>query len=151
NVAEAVAAAVDWVEHNLPEPFDWVLNDFLPAVWGGIKLLAALAAMTAAWPAFLAAAFVCNIINDEYGNEYGQVVQAILQEKPRYKQMFNIISIPARQNIVIFSDIHRWAGADEQEAGMLRETRELHDRVLEHYGIEGWTVIENGDVEDYWV
>lgn len=151
DIVEAAASAADWLEKHLPEPFDWVLNDCLPAVWGGIKLIAALAAMVSAWPALLAAAFVCNIINDEYGAEYGEVIQAILQEKPRYREMFNIVTIPARQNIVIFSDIHRWAGADEQEAGTLHATRKLHDRVLEHYAIEGWTLIENGDVEDYWL
>jgi hypothetical protein len=151
DIVEALAGAVDWLEENLPEPVDWVLNDFLPAVYSVVKLLAAVAALVAAWPAFLAATFICKIINDEYGDEYGKVIQAILQEKKRYKEMFNIISIPARQRIVIFSDIHRWAGDDEQEIGAQRDTRDLHDRVLEHYAIEGWTLIENGDVEDYWL
>ncbi len=146
-----MASAVEWVEKNLPDPVDWVLNDVLPAAWGALKLIAAVAGLLATWPAFLAAAFICNLIAENYGHEYGTVIEAVLRGDKRYQEMFRIVRLPARRNYVIVSDIHRWANNDEQEAGFLHDSRELFDRVMEHYGIEEWALIENGDVEDYWL
>lgn len=151
DIADVIAGAYDWVENNLPDPVDWVLNDVLPAIWGGLKLLAAVCALVVTWPLVVAATFICNLVTESYGHEYGKVVEAILRGDRRYREMYRIKRLPARRNYVIVSDIHRWAGADEQDAGFKNDSRSLYDRVLEHYGIEQWSLIENGDVEDYWL
>lgn len=48
---------------------------------------------------------------------------------------------------VVFSDHHILPDANRQSA-VWRNNRDLYVRLLEHYGAEGYTVVENGDVED---
>lgn len=54
---------------------------------------------------------------------------------------------PATEKVVVFSDHHIFADGHRQ-AGVWTANRKAYVRVLEHYAKEGYTVSENGDVED---
>lgn len=49
--------------------------------------------------------------------------------------------------IVVFSD-HHIVPDNNRQSGIWRANRDGYARVLEHYGEQSWTVVENGDVED---
>ncbi len=134
-----------------------IVNDFIPAIWGGLKLILAAAALCFFLPAVALGVLVCNLVRQEFGHEPGTVAEAILRGSKRYGEMFQVLRLPARSRYVIVSDIHRWSDKDEQEAGFLNDSRLLFDRVLDHYGAfepaagRTWSLIENGDVEDFWL
>jgi len=48
---------------------------------------------------------------------------------------------------VVFSDQHI-VPSENRQSGVWRANRDAYARLLEHYGREGWVVVENGDVED---
>ena len=99
-----VATAVDWIEANLPDPIDWIVNDLLPAGWGLLKLAAGVALLISAWPAALAAALICNLVAEHYRHEDGTVAEAILSGDPRYHEMHVIARPPARATTSSFPD-----------------------------------------------
>ena len=49
--------------------------------------------------------------------------------------------------VVVFSD-HHILPDDNRQSGVWRRNRAGYAKVLGHYGQGGWTVVENGDVED---
>jgi hypothetical protein len=48
---------------------------------------------------------------------------------------------------VVFSDQHI-VPSENRQSGVWRANRNAYAKLLEHYGSEGWVVVENGDVED---
>jgi hypothetical protein len=147
---EALAAVVDWVHDALPDPVQWILDEAIPFVWAGVKLLAALALFYAMWPTALAAVLICQQIATVYGKEYGNVLEQILKGNPRYAQMHSIRRLPSVGKYFIFSDFHLYTQGTSN-AVAFQETMPLYIAALQHYAIEGFHLIENGDIEDYWL
>ncbi len=147
---EALAAAVDWVHDALPDPVQWILDEAVPFVWAGVKLIAALALFVAMWPAALAAVFICQQIATVYGKEYGNVLEQILKGNPRYAEMHSIRRLPSAGKYFIFSDFHLYTEGTSN-AVAFQETMPLYMAALQHYAVEGFHLIENGDIEDYWL
>jgi hypothetical protein len=58
--------------------------------------------------------------------------------------------VPADRRYVITSDLHRCIPGRLDWPARQR-TKDLYRRTLEHYAGDGWTLVENGDVEDYWM
>jgi len=58
--------------------------------------------------------------------------------------------IDARSRIFISSDLHRGvAGASDWPS--IQNTKGVYETALEHYGAGEWSLVENGDVEDFWL
>lgn len=57
---------------------------------------------------------------------------------------------PASGRLVITSDLHRAppGGADVPAA---QGTVAIYEAMLEHYAADRWVLVENGDVEDFWI
>ncbi len=53
----------------------------------------------------------------------------------------------AMRRTVVFSDHHIVPDRNRQ-SGVWRANRDAYVRLLDHYGSDGWLVVENGDVED---
>jgi hypothetical protein len=56
----------------------------------------------------------------------------------------------SRINAFISSDLHR-APAGRRDWVRSQGNVDLYCAILEHYGAQGWHLIENGDVEDFWM
>jgi UDP-2,3-diacylglucosamine pyrophosphatase LpxH len=145
------AAAVDWVEKNLPGPLSWIVDDALPFGWALLKLGTAVVSVLSSLSALVAKAFICNLVARHERHENGTVAQGILRGGKRFREMHRIEQLPHDRNYVITSDQHRWASVDEMDAASINKTRRLYAAVLEYYGLQEWTLIENGDAEDYWL
>lgn len=60
------------------------------------------------------------------------------------------VAAPAAERYVITSDLHRGPLGLTDLAG-LQGTAPLYAAMLDHYADAGWALVENGDVEDYWM
>jgi hypothetical protein len=89
-ITEEIAAAVDWLERNLPGPLAWIADELIPLGWALIKLTAAVIFILTTLPALVAAALICNLVTRHYGHEIGTVAQAILRGDERYSEMLRI-------------------------------------------------------------
>jgi hypothetical protein len=147
---EALAAAVDWVHDAMPDPVQWIMDDAIPFMWARVKLVAALAILVAMWPTALAAILICQQIATIYGKEHGTVLQQILKGNPRYADMLSIRRLPSGGKYFIFSDLHLYT-AGKSNAVAFQETMPLYLAALQYYAVNGFYLIENGDVEDYWL
>ncbi|MCX7619572.1 MAG: hypothetical protein N2037_01860 [Acidimicrobiales bacterium] len=61
-----------------------------------------------------------------------------------------VARLPVSGRYFIASDLHRTVPGTIDLPGR-HGTRELYEVVLEHYGQHCWTLVENGDVEDFWM
>jgi hypothetical protein len=150
DLVDAVESVTEWIVDKVGDLGDWVVNDLVPFVHGLIKLAVVLAILIATAPAFLLAMFICTQIANAYGEEYGTVLQAIMAGYDRYVEMFRIRRLPAGGRYVIVSDLHRYATGDLDIPTQQDDIR-LYQGVLEHYAKGEWSLIENGDVEDFWL
>jgi hypothetical protein len=57
---------------------------------------------------------------------------------------------PAGDRYFFTSDLHRFVRGSS-DAPLAQQTKALYEVALDHYGHEGWALVENGDVEDYWL
>jgi hypothetical protein len=94
--------------------------------------------------------FICTQMANVYGEEYGTVLRAIMAGYDRYVQMYRVRRLPAGGRYVIVSDLHRYAPGDLDIPSQQDDVR-LYQGVLEHYAKGAWSLIENGDVEDFWL
>ncbi len=58
--------------------------------------------------------------------------------------------VASDRRILITSDLHRCIPG-RLDWPARQGTKVLYRRVLEHYASEGWDLVENGDVEDFWM
>ena len=150
DLVDAVEAVTEWIVDKVGDLAEWVLDDLLPFVHGLIKLAVVLAILMYTAPAFLLAMFICTQIANVYGEEYGTVLRAILHGYDRYEEMYRIRRLPSAGKYVIVSDLHRYAPGDLDIPTQQDDVR-LYQGVLEHYAKGAWSLIENGDVEDFWL
>lgn len=78
---------------------------------------------------------------------YGLAVDALLEVPPGDDR---VATVPADARVVVTSDLHRGVpGAADWPTA--QGTASLYAAVLEHYAAGEWTLVENGDVEDFWL
>lgn len=58
--------------------------------------------------------------------------------------------VSSDRRIVITSDLHRCIPG-RLDWPARQQTKDLYRRALEHYADDDWTLLENGDVEDFWM
>ncbi len=150
DLVDALESVTEWIVSTVGDLADWVVNDLVPVVYGLIKLAVVLAILISTAPYFLLAMFICTQIANAYGEEYGSVLRAITAGYPRYMEMYRIRRLPAGGKYVIVSDLHRYAPGDLDIPSQQDDVR-LYQGVLEHYAKGSWSLIENGDVEDFWL
>ncbi len=63
------------------------------------------------------------------------------------KRGYRRVARKSKEKMVIFSD-HHILPSEHRQAGVWRANRDPYVKLLNHYGEAGFTVVENGDVED---
>jgi hypothetical protein len=147
---EALAAVVDWVHDAMPDPVQWIMDDAIPFVWARVKLVAALAVLVAMWPTALATILICQQLATIYGKESGTVFEQLLKGNKRYSDMMSIRHLPSGGRYFISSDLHLYT-AGKSNAVAFQETMPVYMAALQYYAVNQFYLIENGDMEDYWL
>lgn len=82
--------------------------------------------------------------------DYPAHLRAVAEGRPPLLPAPRTLRAPADRRFVITSDLHRCIPGrlDWPER---QRTKRLYARVLEQYAADGWDLLENGDVEDYWM
>lgn len=150
SLVEAIESAAEWAGNLLEEAVAWLVDEALPAIWAIVKVIGYVLAAIILLPVFLASILVCTWVTRNYGGEYGSVIENILSGTLRYREMFRIVRLPARGRYFISSDLHLYAAGNLDTAEM-QNTKTLYRGVLEYYDQQEYSLIENGDIEDYWL
>lgn len=150
DLAGAVVKIADEIAATVKDVVDFVVDDVLPIVYGVLKLLLLVPILLVVLPALVAAMLVCSVVQEEWGHEGGTVFAAIVARRNRYANQYRIGRLDAAQRYVIFSDLHRYAPGD-LDIPLQQGDKDLYAAVLSYYGRDHWHLVENGDVEDYWL
>ena len=77
-------------------------------------------------------------------------VAALVEGAPASPPFRRVGRLPADVPVVVTSDLHR-AAAGRTDWPRRLDTEGLYLALLDHYGAQGWHLVEDGDVEDLWM
>jgi hypothetical protein len=115
--------------------------------------LAKLAAVTAATPAVAAATAALAAANTTRSRAEADRLAVAVKAAAAGSSVepFETVDhLEPEHGAVITSDLHRCIAGRRDWPGR-QGTREIYEVMLDHYGAEQYVLIENGDVEDFWM
>jgi hypothetical protein len=120
------------------------------AAWSVAKAAGMLAAAPVGIPALAVAAR--RTTEDSLGriDSFGEHLRAVAEGRRGPLPANRVARADATQRWLITSDLHR-SIPGRADWPRRQGTKDLYPRVLEHYAEQGWGLIENGDVEDFWL
>mgnify|MGYP001157964996 CR=1 FL=1 len=122
----------------------------LATLWALLKFLV-LAVGAPLWVPF--ALFVANTHHRRAKRdirEFPTAVSSISRGRTPSTGADVVVRRPHSERIVIFSDLHRCVPG-RLDWPRRQGTKSLYAEVLRRYADDGWTLCENGDVEDFWM
>lgn len=122
----------------------------LPAVWAGCKLaLIALASpLLGVWVGSRAA--VNHRRMKALTTAFPAMLDDVLAGRPTSFPVARVARVDAGARWFISSDLHRMPPG-RLDWPARQGAASLYDGALDHYAAQGWGLIENGDIEDYWL
>lgn len=160
---DAVEDAAAWVLEALEDIGDFVLDQLLPMAWGIIKLAVVGYILVAAglalvlggmlwWllPAAALSVLLCTANKKEWGETYGVVLRDIVAGTPQMQAAYRTTRLPGAGKYFITSDHHRYPAGNLDTFAEMGSSK-LYQDMLKHYAATQWTLIENGDMEDFWL
>lgn len=81
---------------------------------------------------------------------YPELVADVLAGGPGADPLTRVARTPAAGRVVITSDLHRGVPGTTDWPG-LQDTDRLYAAMLDVYAAGEWSLVENGDVEDFWM
>jgi hypothetical protein len=122
----------------------------VPGAWAGLKL-AAMALLSPALGLWVAGRATANHRRaKELTRLFPDVVEAVMAGRPHPYPVARVQRIQAAERWFVASDLHR-TPAGHLDWPARQEARAVYDGALEHYARGGWGLIENGDIEDFWL
>lgn len=119
-------------------------------VWAATKAVLGLAAAPLTVPAVTAAAVRTTRRNGERIRDFPDHLHALAEGRTPPLPGDRTERAPASARYLITSDLHRCI-AGRLDWPRRQGVKELYRDVLAGYALEGWHLIENGDVEDFWM
>lgn len=120
------------------------------SLWALAKSTAGLAASPLTLPALSAAALRTAQLTAERIEAFPEHLLALAEGRPAPLPGRRIRRRPATERYLITSDLHRCI-AGRLDWPERQGTKELYAEVLDGYADDGWHLVENGDVEDFWM
>lgn len=161
---DAVGDAADWVLGALSDIADFVLDRLLPLAWGALKLAVVGYLLVAGglalvfggllwWllPAAVLTILICTANKRDWGEGYGNVLRDIVAGTPQMEAGYRIARLPAQGRYFITSDHHRYSPSATLDSFTSQGNAELYRGMLEYYAFHDYSLIENGDMEDFWL
>ena len=155
NVAlERVGRWADELDHvrNVPvEPVDGRPSPGAPAsAWAVAKAAVSLAGLPVGISAMAVAARRAQRLTLDRIDRYPEHLHTLAEGERSPLPANRRSRLPSDRRILITSDLHRCIPG-RLDWPARQATKSLYHRVLSGYAEDEWTLIENGDVEDYWM
>lgn len=120
------------------------------ALWAAAKAAAGLAGLPVTLPTLAWLARRAQQVALDRVQRFPDHLLALAEGRPGPLSGSRVRRVPADRRYVITSDLHRCIPGRLDWPARQR-TKELYRAALERYAEEGWTLVENGDVEDFWM
>jgi hypothetical protein len=122
----------------------------VPALWAGLKL-AAIGLVSPVVGVWVGARATANHqLAKEITRAFPDVLDAVMSGGVPPFPMARVARVDAAQRWFVVSDLHRMP-VGHLDWPTSQGTRDLYDSALDHYAAGDWGLIENGDIEDYWL
>lgn len=145
-LADQVDAAVEWLASAAEKVYEFIVEEAIPYI---VALVEAIPALIKALGVLLILP-LCYLYKKLFGDEEATVLQGIAEHNSRLREEFKIASIPANSKYAVFSDIHMYVGGDLDFFNN-NGNSEIYRHALQQYAQNNYHLIENGDVEDFWM
>jgi len=119
-------------------------------VWAFTRSAVTVVGAPLAAPAMAIAALRTAQIARRRIEAFPEHLRALAEDRPSPLIEERTARLPAGERYLITSDLHRCV-AGRLDWPAAQGVKALYPRVLERYLDEGWHLIENGDVEDFWM
>ena len=119
-------------------------------LWAFIKLLVA-AATGPVWSTAIATrAWTNHRRAKELTSRYPDQLTALIEDRQPTGANNEYLVLPSEMRAFVSSDLHRCIPGRIDHSARL-DTKYLYEAALDHYADRGFHLIENGDVEDFWM
>jgi len=147
-VGEQLVAAVDWLKGAA----EWVLEEVVKPIVNVVAFVLEFIEVFIGALLGLALGIVCTIISKITGEvpEQVRVLEAIADGHHKIEDQFKIKRMPLDQKYVVFSDIHIYHEGEFDFYGN-NGNAAIHKQLLKHYSDKNFHLIDNGDIEDFWM
>lgn len=145
-IEEKVDDAVDWLVEAAEKVYDFVVEEAIPYI---VSLIEFIPAVIKALGALLVLP-LCYLYKEIFGDEEATVIQGIAAHEPRLMEEFRVASIPVNRKYVVFSDVHMYVEGDLDFFNN-NGNSDIYKAALQWYSRQGYHLIENGDMEDFWM
>jgi len=152
-----IGALADRIDSGASDPAD-PLTALRPApgpgpvarAWAVTKAGAAVATLPAALPLSTVAALRSQREALRRIRVFPDQLRAICEDRPGPLPVRSVGRLPASGRYVVTSDLHRCIPG-RLDWPARQGTKDLYRAVIAGYAEDGWSVVENGDVEDFWM
>ncbi|MFM7064303.1 MAG: hypothetical protein ACKO04_12540 [Actinomycetes bacterium] len=118
--------------------------------WAVVKAAATMVTAPVALPMMAVGARMATAACRNRIADYPAHLRAVAEGRPPLLPARRNLRIPADRRYVITSDLHRCIPG-KLDWPDRQQTKRLYASVLETYAADGWDLVENGDVEDFWM
>jgi len=143
---EQVDAAVEWLATAAETVYEFVVEEAIPYI---VALVEAIPAVVKALGALLVLP-LCYLVKEIFGDEEATILQGIAEHESRLLEEFKIARLPVDRKYAVFSDVHMYVEGDLDFFNN-NGNSEIYRHALQQYAGKGYHLIENGDVEDFWM
>jgi hypothetical protein len=147
-VAEKVDDAIDWFVEAANKVYKFVVEEAIPYI---VSLISFIPAVIKALGALLVLP-LCYLYKKIFGDEEATVIQGIAEHDPRLMEEFRVSRLKMGQNskYAVFSDVHMFVEGDLDFYNHNGNST-IYQWALNQYAGDGYHLIENGDIEDFWM
>lgn len=144
---EGVDDAVDWLVEAVDKVYDFVVEEAIPYIDSLVRSLPAFIKAFVGAVLFLP---LCYLYKEKFGDEEETVIQGIAAHEPRLMEEFRVARIPTNRKYAVFSDVHMYVEGDLDFFNN-NGNSDIYKAALQWYSGQGYHLIENGDIEDFWM
>jgi len=143
---ETVEDAAEWMSEFVDDLIKFVVEDVIPGIIALTKIPILILKIFGAL-FFLG---LCYLNKKLFGEEEASIIEGIAEHEYRLMEEFKISQLPLNQQYVIFSDLHIYVEGSFDFFNN-NGNSQIYLSALNWYGSHDYHLIENGDIEDFWM
>lgn len=143
---EKVDTAVELLANAAEAIYEFIVEEAIPYI---VALVEAIPAIIKVLGALLVLP-LCYLYKEIFGEEEATVLEGIAEHESRLLDEFKIARLPVNRKYAVFSDVHMFVEGDLDFFNN-NGNSEIYKHALTHYAQNNYHLIENGDIEDFWM